>query len=370
MSAHENFLAEFKKNHPDREVIFLMVAGSHFFDLNGPKSDFDYRGIYMPSTKEFYEGEGKRRMSEYKTKEGNVKNVKNDAGDVDFTMFSITKFLDLLASGDFNMMEILHAPEDKILIDSELMKELRDIRKSLMINDISAFLGFIKNEYKRYGVNIQHFTVQENFMKFLEQFHPHTVMKDVWKDIQEYAKNDEYISFTESQTGKKVYVPSIKVAQRLYQNTVRTGYIVDALRHRLSMYGHRQRNMAAAGVEYKGLYHAQRLIYEANDLFDLGEMEIPFNEKRHTYLKAIKEGTVPQEELFSNLDNDIEDLYMREKQIVTNRTQIRHIVDKLIFRIEGEQRIKYILNNPLALNKPKQKPQKGGKAFDYDPFMG
>jgi hypothetical protein len=37
--SHEHFLNEFKKNHPDREVIFLMVAGSHFFDLNGPKSD-------------------------------------------------------------------------------------------------------------------------------------------------------------------------------------------------------------------------------------------------------------------------------------------------------------------------------------------
>jgi hypothetical protein len=78
--SHENFLAEFKKNHPDREIIFLMVAGSHFFDLNGPNSDHDYRGIYLPSLKEFYEGEGKytgmlggvivRRKNGYESKVG------------------------------------------------------------------------------------------------------------------------------------------------------------------------------------------------------------------------------------------------------------------------------------------------------------
>lgn len=343
--SHEHFLNEFKKNHPGREVIFLMVAGSHFFDLNGPKSDHDYRGVYMPSLKEFYEGEGKRRMSEYKTKEGNKTNVKNDADDIDFTMFSITKFLDLLATGDFNVAEMLHAPDDKIIIDSPFMKELREVRQSIIINDISAFLGFIKNEYKRYSVNIEHYSIQENFANFLAKYHPHTLMKDIWKELEEYAKEDKFISFTESQTGAKIYVPSIKVAQRLYQNTVRTGYIVDSIRARLATYGHRQRNHAANGSEFKGLYHAQRLIYEANDLFDHGEMIIPFSPERHTYLKSIKEGTISQDELFENIDNEIEVLYHRERQIVTNRHHVRDRIDKIIFNLEAKKKIEYLLKN-------------------------
>ncbi len=53
----QEMVDKFNKNHPDRELIFLIKAGSHFFDLNTPQSDKDYRGVYMPSLKEFYEGE-------------------------------------------------------------------------------------------------------------------------------------------------------------------------------------------------------------------------------------------------------------------------------------------------------------------------
>ena len=113
---------KFKENHPDKEIIFLIQAGSHFFDLNTPNSDQDFRGIYMPSNKEFYEGETKRKMVDYSTNPGNKKNVKNSSDDIDFTLFSITKFFQLLKAGDFNMMEMLHTPEDKILIDSSYMK--------------------------------------------------------------------------------------------------------------------------------------------------------------------------------------------------------------------------------------------------------
>jgi hypothetical protein len=87
--------------------------------------------------------------------------------------------MDLLARGDFNMMEMLHSPEDKILIDSPYFEYLRSIKQSLLVNDISAFLGFIKKEYRRYGINIHHYEQQENFLNFMLQFKPHTRLKDI-----------------------------------------------------------------------------------------------------------------------------------------------------------------------------------------------
>jgi predicted nucleotidyltransferase len=342
--SHENFLAEFKKNHPDREIIFLMVAGSHFFDLNGPTSDHDYRGIYLPSLQEFYEGEGKRKMSEYKTKEGNVLNNKNTAEDTDFTMYSITKFLELLAAGDFNMMEILHAPEDKILIDSDYMKELRAMRKSLLVNDISAFLGFIKKEYRRYGVNIHHYEQQEKLMKFMMNYQDHTRLYEIWNDILEYAKDKDFITFTETRSGHDKMLPTLKIAQRAFQNTVTAGHVVDAIRNKLETYGHRQKNMAASGVEFKGLYHAQRLIYEANDLLDFGELQIPLSPERLAYLRAIKEGTADQDTIFANIDNDIDALFAREKAATFNKPQVAALVEKLLFKLHGQKRVEYLTN--------------------------
>ena len=54
------------------------------------------------------------------------------------------------------------------------MVNLKYMRKSILINDISAFLGFIKKEYKRYGINIYHYQSQENMLNFLKKFNPGT----------------------------------------------------------------------------------------------------------------------------------------------------------------------------------------------------
>lgn len=340
--AAKEFIKEFEELYPDRKIIFLVEAGSHFFNLNSPTSDRDYRGIYMPSPKEFYEGESRRRFHERKTSPGNKTGVKNTADDTDFYLFSFTFFLDLLKRGDFNCMELLHAPADKVLIDSEEMRVLSFMRKSLLVNDISAFLGFIKKEYRRYGVNINHYKIQEDLANFLDQYPPHTRLRDIWKDIEEYGKDDSQIIFTTSLTGKNNRVPTVKIAQRFYQNTVTVDYVVKAIRTRLKRYGHRQKNMAKSGVEFKGLYHALRLIYEANDLFDHGEFKIPFNEERYNTLKSIKNGKMPQDDIFNLIDTEIDKLYDREKGVLTNRPNIEHRIDKLKFKLDGQKKIEYL----------------------------
>lgn len=238
----QKLIKKFEGLYPERKILFFFVAGSHFFDLATENSDLDFRGIYLPSPKEYYEGESRRKMIDWKT-QVSKKGVKNSKEDIDCSFYSLTKFLELLKAGDFNMMEILATPEDKIIINSETIKELRSIRKSIYVNDISAFLGFIKKEYKRYGVNIYHYKSQKDFLSFLDKYHEHTRLNNIWKDIEEYAKTDQHISFCESSTGNHQMVKSMKVAQRLYQNTVKVEYVRDALRTILERYGHRQKNM-------------------------------------------------------------------------------------------------------------------------------
>lgn len=346
----EKFIKEFYEQYPDRKILFLVKAGSHFFDLNSPNSDTDFRGIYMPSLQEFYEGESRRRFWERKTLEGNKTGVKNTKEDTDFYLFSYTFFLELLKRGDFNCMELLHAPENKIIIDSEEMQTLSLMKKALLVNDISAFLGFIKKEYRRYGVNINHYKIQQDFVNFLKNYPIHTRLHEIWKDLQEYAKNDSQIIFTKTSTGNNNMVDTIKVAQRFYQNTVRVDYIIDAIETRLERYGHRQKAMAEHGVEFKGLYHALRLIYEANDLFDHGEFKIPFDKERFNTLKSIKEGVADQDFIFSLIDDEIDKLYDREKKVASNKEMVQNRIDKLIFNLEGKKKIEYLMekNNVSA----------------------
>ena len=150
----KEILEKFKNNNPTKQIILLFEAGSHFFDLHGPNSDKDYRGLYLDPYQDSYESTKKVYQVDYKTKIGPGK---NSSEDMDFTLFSLTSFFRLLKSGDFNMMEILYAPESKIIYKTPIYDELVSIRDRLLVNDISAFLGFIKKEYKRYGINIYHY---------------------------------------------------------------------------------------------------------------------------------------------------------------------------------------------------------------------
>ena len=91
----KKFTKEFEELHPDRKIMFLIKAGSHFFDLNSPRSDTDYRGIYMPSLEEIYEGESRRRFFERKSLEGNKvgnKNTKEDTETIRQRLESVLEF--------------------------------------------------------------------------------------------------------------------------------------------------------------------------------------------------------------------------------------------------------------------------------------
>jgi predicted nucleotidyltransferase len=349
----QRFIDDFNNEFPDREIIFLVKAGSDFFDLSNKQSDSDYKGIYMPSPKEFYMGEGKRRGYERKT-QPNKKGVKNTSKDVDFTLFSITKFFKLLCSGDFNMMELLFAPKDKIIINSQYFSYLMSIRDNLLISDISSFLGFVKKEYRRYGVNINHYKDQKNFLDFLKKFDKRKKLVDIWPEIVTYSHKNNSIVFTKSLTGKNKRVDSIKISQRLFQNTVKIEYVMKSIEEILNRYGHRQKKMAEDGVEFKGLYHAMRLIYEANDLYDHGSLKIPFSKDKHSVLWDIKYGIIGKQEIFKLIDIELDKLQNREKyrKIQKNREKyckddadgVMYKVDKLIFQLSGKKKIEYLVS--------------------------
>jgi len=331
----EEMLAKFKENNPTKQLILLFEAGSHFFDLNGPNSDRDYRGLYIDTYQDSFESAKKVYQVDYKTKIGAGK---NSSEDIDFTIFSLSSFFKLLKSGDFNMMEILFVPENKILFKTPIYDELVSVRENLLVNDISAFLGFIKKEYKRYGVNIYHYKLQEDFLSFIKQWPPHDRLSDHWQDITNYGNNVEGVRFTEARVSNaslEKMIPSIVIAERLHHNTASIKYVTEAIEVILSRYGHRQKSMAASQVEFKGLFHALRLIYEANDLFDFGKLIFPFSKERYETLKKIKNGEADKEWLFQLIDTEIEKLYQRENKVVSNRKEVEARLDKLEMNLRG-----------------------------------
>jgi predicted nucleotidyltransferase len=341
-----SLLERARVNHPEKQLVLLFQAGSHFFDLNGPNSDTDYRGVYVDMHQDSYDSAGNNYLIDYKTKEGSGKNSNKDT---DLTLFSLSSYIKLLRQGDFNCMEILFIPESKIIYKTPIYDEIVARRKEYLVNDVSAFLGFVRKEYKRYGVNIHHYGQQQRFVEFLRQFPMKDKLQVHWKEIVSYAEKTGEVKITNTKVDNSKSaknIPSVSIATRLHHNTATVEYVIGAIERNLEKYGHRQKSMAADGVEFKGLYHALRCIYEANDIYDHGELRIPLNPWRHWVLKLIKNGNMPQRILFWMIDSKMEKLRKREMVTKSNR----HIVESKLDRLEMTLRGKFsVLNDIVSL---------------------
>lgn len=223
MCYYDGLLSKFKENHPDKQLILLYEAGSHFFDLNGPNSDRDYRGFYIDRIQDSFKSKkGKVYQVDYKT---NEKGGKNSKDDIDFTMFSLCTLLELLKKGDFNLIEALFAPEEKIIFKTPIYDELRTFRKEFIHNDISSFIGFIKREAGRVGVNSHHYEVQMNFLKILNSKPPHARLMNFWSEIVDFCSDEKNIGakisrsiINNSDLNKEI--PAVVIATRMHQWTL------------------------------------------------------------------------------------------------------------------------------------------------------
>ena len=89
---------------PDAKPLFLMIRGSQAYGTALPTSDIDYSGVYIQSMNDILGNQYKEQIND-------------DKGDI--VMYELRRFLELFASNNPNILEMLYAPEDCILYKHE-----------------------------------------------------------------------------------------------------------------------------------------------------------------------------------------------------------------------------------------------------------
>lgn len=90
----------------ENKIIYKIISGSHLYGLNTPKSDVDVRGIFLlPNT-------------DLITLNNYVEQVSDDTNDT--TFYELNRYANLLLQNNPNILELLYAPKDKILINNNL----------------------------------------------------------------------------------------------------------------------------------------------------------------------------------------------------------------------------------------------------------
>jgi predicted nucleotidyltransferase len=129
-------------------LILKFRTGSNMYGTTTPESDEDFMGVCIPD-KKFILGTYIFKQVDEGTKKSNVKRA-NTKEDVDYTIYSLPKFIHLISDANPNVLETLFAHENCILVRTDLGKKLLDNRDLFLSLKIAhAFSGYSYSQRKK-----------------------------------------------------------------------------------------------------------------------------------------------------------------------------------------------------------------------------
>ncbi len=116
------------------KILGKVIHGSKLYGLDSPSSDTDLKGIFLPDYKDCLLNRATHNIG---SKDSNLNE--------EMELFSLQKFLQLCANGEDVCFTMLHAPDSKVLIDSDVYKYLRQNRKKFHTKKIIGSLGYARS---------------------------------------------------------------------------------------------------------------------------------------------------------------------------------------------------------------------------------
>jgi len=276
------------------QIICLMKFGSHLYGTNTVDSDTDYKGIYMPTTRQILLGQVPKSISPPKVKK--EEGVKNSASDIDMEIYSLPYFLELAMKGETVAVDMLHAPLTWCEISSTTWAYLVDHRSEFYTSNLSALVSYSRKQAAKYGIKGSRLADLELVINNLEACDPSIQLGDVWENLPE----GEHIHKVTDSKGMWMY----QVCGKKFQETAKVGYVLPILVKTYESYGERaQLAKANKGIDWKAVSHALRFAKQISLIFQRGGFEFPLFSA--PYLKAVKQGELLWEDVQIALEHII-----------------------------------------------------------------
>ena len=318
------------------KTIFKSIHGSKLYGTSHAGSDTDYKVVYSKS------------LSELIT---DAPDCYREQTPDDTEFFSIKKFALLLGQQQTNAIEMLFTPEQFIIETSPAWDELRANKHRLVSKNIMPFVGYAKQQARVYSekghslnmlqaldADIKHWSTYHSVVdttKALEYTDGKYASVELPKLCEKYPtlisrgekhsdNNDEPICY-------------YQVLDRQFECLITFNEFAWGVASMISKYGERAKAAAKDGAfDRKAMYHAVRIIGEANELLDTGGLIFPRPEPDLRELKTIRfdesctfqkaqdvlmlnynllmEVSMPNSTLQENLDKDYLDSWFRVTQ--------------------------------------------------------
>lgn len=295
----------------ERKFICKIVTGSQLFGTNHANSDTDYLGVFLPSEEDLLGMKTCPNEINFSTKL--VSDQKNTKDDIDCKFFSLRRFLDLAADGQPTQLEMLFAPDNKIIQTSPEWEYIRAQRAQFLSKKaVSPFCGFALAQAHRTvlrGDNLNKLIKLINFESQLTTGELHEPIKNFI--VTDNTTKISYLAGVEIK-----WAPNdhgfwlVSIAGSDYDGGLNTKTFIANLKEKVAKYGERTKAAAENGFDWKSLMHAYRMVTEAKEFLMTGQITLPRPDAE--FLKEVRWGKYEADHFSAIMKaiDDIKNIYL------------------------------------------------------------
>ena len=295
----------------DIKIVYVTLSGSKLYGTDTPKSDTDYKGIYIPSKRDVL----LKTDLPFYVQDSNPGKEKNSKDDTDITLVSIYKFLNDLKNSETGSVDILFSMfrADTIVLEDKEFTDYMKLNYKYMLNkNMKSFIGYSLSQTKKFGIKGARYRELDTFIKDLDTIKSsEDKLETIFPYLQEISNDYNYINFVyakgsrNSKTNDTLY---ISVLGKLFEGTVPIEYFKDKIFKLYDQFGNRTKTIASteSKTDFKALSHSYRVSVEVKELVSTSFIKFPLDER--IYIREIKEGKIDIEEVLDKIQDILDSI--------------------------------------------------------------
>lgn len=288
------------------KTLVKMTFGSHLYGTATPESDRDYKGVFLPTTRDVLLGKIPKTFTDNTNRDPNQKNSPDD---VDSEFYSLHYFLELALKGETVALDMLHAPRSALLETSLTWASLTSNRQRFYTRNLRSLVGYARRQAAKYGVKGGRLSDARQVLEILKAAGERTRIGELDLPTLEHGRWTAEYHEVHHPRGVRYY----EICGKRLQATARAEHYVETMEKFVDEYGHRaklaERN---EGIDWKAISHALRAGYQTYYILTDRGFEYPLPETG--YLVKVKRGEVP----FAKAGAALEELIARVEDLSAN----------------------------------------------------
>lgn len=293
-------------------TVFTTIFGSKLYGTDTPESDTDWKSVFLPELKSLLRG---HRIKNSVNTTGRV-DAKNGADDEDHEHIPLQVLAEDFLKGQTYALEIVFVAQNPESVrthscDERFLAFCQELSQKFLTSNIHAMMGYAHGQSEKYGIKGSRLNTLRTFHALVKEFGEGNQEQKIGENedfivAANYAE-DKYLFRTRYEgfstaKGEAPKDPAFSLLGKIFPFEISFQEALFRTERMRKGYGNRAVSAAqAGGNDWKALSHALRITWQAYDILTEHQLTFPFQGKRREYLRAVKSGDVPFDEVREGL---------------------------------------------------------------------